>query len=185
LRIFIVRGKTVPHSIKKIVVEVIAALKKHPAPAKGKGSFWDFMKEQLSDEGTWDQTHLNVIEKEIHSHINKLDKKTLADFWKSAGPGVQKFNEGKKADLKEMKEDLTEELVGQVMDRMDDNYSSRDSFYVESDFYESTAKKEVTEEGDPVDDDVEPDKIENEELNLDEDDLFDEEEFNEEDETSF
>jgi hypothetical protein len=178
-------GKTVPDSIKKIVIEVIAALKKNPAPGKGKGSFWDFMKEQLSDEGTWDQTHIKLIEKEIHSHINKLDKKTLTEFWKSAGPGIQKFDEGKKADLKEMKEDLTEELVGQVMDRMDDNYSSRDSFYVESDIYETTAKKEVTDEGDSIDDDVEPSKIENEELELDVEDLFDEEEFNEDDDANF
>ena len=174
-----------PNSLKKIVVEVIASLKKHPAPGKGKGTFWDFMKEQLSDEGTWDQTHIKVIEKEIHSHINILDKKTLTDFWKSAGPGIQKFDEGKKADTKEMKEDLTEELVGQVMDRMDDNYSSRDSFYVESDFYETTTKKEVTDEGDSIDDDIEPTKIENEELELDVDDLFDDEEFNEDDDANF
>jgi len=83
-----------------------------------------------------------------------------------------------------MKEDITEELVGQVMDRMDDNYSSRDSFYVESDYYESSAKKEVTEDGDPIDEDAEPDKIENTELNL-EDDIFDEEEFNEDDDANF
>lgn len=178
-------GKTVPDSIKKIVIDVIAALKKNPAPGKGKGSFWDFMKEQLSDEGTWDQTHIKLIEKEIHSHINKLDKKTLTEFWKSAGPGVQKFDEGKKADLKEMKEDLTEELIGQVMDRMDDNYSSRDSFYVESDIYESSNKKELDEDGNAIEDDVEPDKIENEELELDVDDLFDEEEFNEDDDANF
>jgi hypothetical protein len=175
----------VPNSIKKIIGEVIVALKKHPAPGKSKGSFWDFMKEQLSDEGTWDQTHIKIIEKEIHSHIDKLDKKTLTEFWKSAGPGVQKFDEGKKADLKEMKEDITEELVGQVMDRMDDNYSSRDSFYVESDFYENTTKKEVTEEGDSVDDDIEPTKIVNEDVELDVDDLFDEEEFNEDDDAGF
>ena len=173
-----------PSSINKIVAEVIIALKKHPAPGKAKASFWDFMKEQLSEEGTWDQIHIKLIEKEIHTHINKLDKKTLTEFWKSAGPGIQKYDEGKKADLKEMKEDITEELVGQVMDRMDDNYSSRDSFYVESDYYESSAKKEVTEDGDPIDEDAEPDKIENTELNL-EDDIFDEEEFNEDDDANF
>lgn len=174
-----------PNSIKKIVGDVVVALKKLPAPGKVRGSFWDFMKEQLSDEGTWDQIHIKVIEKEIHSHINKLDKKTLTEFWKSAGPGVQKFDEGKKVDLKEMKEDLTEELVGQVMDRMDDNYSSRDSFYVESDFYETTTKKEVTDEGESVDDDIEPSKIVNEDVELDIDDLLDEEEFNEDDDAGF
>lgn len=178
-------GKIVPNSIKKIVAEVIVVLKKNPAPGKAKGSFWDFMKEQLSEESTWDQAHIKLIEKEIHIHINKLDKKTLTEFWKSAGPGVQKFDEGKKVDLKEMKDDLTEELVGQVMDRMDDNYSSRDSFYVESDFYEASAKKEVTEDGDSIDEDVEPTKIESEELALDEDDIFDEEEFNEDDDAAF
>ena len=61
----------------------------------------------------------------------------------------------------------------------------RDSFYVESDIYESPNKKELDEDGNAVDDDVEPDKIENEELELDLDDLFDEEEFNEDDDANF
>ena len=42
-------------SMKKIVGDVISSLKKHPSPEKKGKSFWDYLKEQLYSETTWDQ----------------------------------------------------------------------------------------------------------------------------------
>jgi len=168
--------------MNKITNEVISSLKKLPAPVKKTGSFWDFMKGQLSEEGTWSQNHLKIIEKEIDTHLSKLDGKALTDLWKGLSVAEEKLDLNKKVDTKEMKADLTDEFVGQVMDRMDDNYSSRDSFFTEGAYIEPEAKKEESEEG--FDDDIEPDKIKDEELNLD-DELFDEDFEDEDDEVGF
>jgi hypothetical protein len=169
--------------MNKITNEVISSLKKLPAPAKKTGSFWDFMKGQLSEEGTWSQNHLKVIEKEIDGQLNKLDNKNLTDLWKNLDVAEEKLDSNKKVDVKEMKEDLTDEFVGQVMDRMDDNYSSRDSYFTESTYIEPSANKKEGDEG--FDDEAEPDKIKDEELNLDDDELFDDEFADDDDEAGF
>ena len=50
-------------------------------------------------------------------------------MWESTDKGSEKIDAEKKVEVKEMKEDLTDEILGQVMDRMDDNYSSKDSYF--------------------------------------------------------
>ena len=166
----------------KIVTEVVNSLKKLPAPGKKTGSFWDFMKSQLSEEGTWNKSHLSVIENEIDKQLTKLDKTELRDLWLKTDVGFEKSDSDKKVDTSEMKEDLTDELMGEVMDRMDDHYGSRDSFYSESTYYEESSKK--NEDGAEFEDDSEPDKVEDEELNLEDDEFFDDD-FEEEDDTNF
>ncbi len=166
----------------KIVEDVIASLKQLPAPGKKTGSFWDFMKAQLSDEGTWNQSHLQVIEKEINNQLHKLDKQTIQDMWMDTEAGSEKSESDKKVGVAEMKEDLTDVLMGDVMDRMDDNYTSRDTFYTESTYVNESSKEDIDDK--EFDEDAEPDKVEDEELNMDDEEFFDDE-FEDEDDTNF
>lgn len=168
------------NQMNKITNEVIAALKKLPAPGKKSGSFWDFMKSQLADDSTWDQSHLKVIEKEIDGHLGKLDKKALTDLWKNTETGLDKYEADKKVEAKEMKVDLNDALMGMVMDRMDDNYSSRDSYHAETTYFEPSAKS--GEEDDGFDEDKEPEVID-EELNLDDDEMLDDEDFDDDEDS--
>ena len=163
-------------SIKKIATEVVAGLKKIPSPEKKGETFWNYLKDQLYSESTWDQKDLKIIEKEIDKSLNKLDSKNLTELWKETDKGWKKFEAEKKVDSKEMNADLTDEILGQVMDRMDDHYSSKDSYYTESTVYESSAKGKDDEE--KFDEDAEPENIEDEDLNLD-DDILNEDEFSE------
>ncbi|MEK6552270.1 MAG: hypothetical protein AABZ54_02325 [Bacteroidota bacterium] len=166
-------------STKKIVNDVVTALKKSPSPEKKGQTFWDYLKSQLYSESTWDQKDLEVIEKEVDNCLNKLDKKDLTEMWKNTDRGMEKFEAEKKVEEKEMKADLSDELLGQVMDRMDDNYSSRDSYYSQPDpiTYSNDKKGEKD-----FDDDSEPENINEEEVELDndlsEDDEFDKDEDN-------
>ncbi len=166
-----------PDQMNKIVNEVITALKKLPAPAKNSGSFWDFMKSQLADDSTWDRSHLKVIEKEIGNHLSTLDKKSLTELWKNTDTSWDKRESDKKVGTQEMKADLTDDLMGKVMDRMDDNYSSRDIYHAETNYFEPASKNEDDEEG--FDEEKEPEEID-EEPNLD-DESFDDEDFDDED----
>jgi hypothetical protein len=160
-------------TMRKAVGEVITNLKKLPEPGKKTGSFWNFMKGQLLEESEWDQRHIKTIEKEIDSYLSKVDKKTLIEMWKATPQGEEKFDEDKKFDVKEMKTDIIDEMVGQVMDKMDDNYSSRDSFYPSagSETYQDNGKKSLDVEN--SDDNAEPDDIPDDDIPLD-DDLFNE-----------
>ena len=162
-------------STKKIVNDVVTALKKMPSPQIKGQTFWDYLKSQLYSESTWDQKDIKVIEKEIDILLNKLDKKDLSEMWKNTDKGMDKSETEKKIDVKEMKADLSDELLGQVMDRMDDNYSSRDSYYSQPDpvFYSDKPKGEKD-----LDDDSEPEDINDEDVELD-DDLFDNNELDE------
>lgn len=168
------------NQMNKIVNEVITALRKLPAPGKKSGSFWNFMKSQLADDSTWDQNHLKVIEIEIDSHLNSLDKKSLTELWKNTNTGLDKHESDKNVETKEMKADLTDELMGKVMDRMDDNYSSRDSYHAETSYFEPAVKNEDDEDG--FDEDKEPEEID-ENINLEEDELLDDEDFDDEDDS--
>ncbi len=167
-------------TMKKIVTEVVASLKKLPSPEKKSKTFWDYLKDQLYSESQWDKNDLKVIEKEINSHLNKIEKKDLTEMWKSTDKGFEKFDEDKKVDAKEMKEDLTDEMLGQVMDRMDDNYSSKDSYFSQP---ETTFVSEKKVESDDLDEDTEPDKIDEEKIDLEDKDIFDDGEFDEDEES--
>ena len=168
--------------MKKIVTEVVASLKTLPSPEKKGKTFWDYLKDQLYSESPWDKEDLKVIEKEINTHLNKIEKKELTEMWKDTDKGFEKAGEDKKIEVKEMKEDLTDEILGQVMDRMDDNYSSKESYFSHPEPAYAPAK-----EGDPddLDADAEPDKIDDEELDLDDNDIFGEEDIDDDDETRF
>ncbi|MFA7419168.1 MAG: hypothetical protein WCZ90_05720 [Melioribacteraceae bacterium] len=176
-----------PATMKKIATDVIASLKKKPSPEKAGSSFWDFMKEQLYSETTWDQNDLKVIEKEIDSQLSKLEKKELTDLWKHTDIGMDKFDDGKKVDSAEMKEDLTGEILGQVMDRMDDNYSGGSSDYRPTEAYfaveEDTSKKKKSAD-DELGEEKEPSEIgEDDDLNLDDEDLFIDDDIEDEEES--
>lgn len=162
-------------STKKIVNDVVTALKKSPSPQKKGQTFWDYLKSQLYSESTWDQKDIKVIENEIDNCLNKLDKKDLTDMWKNTDKGSEKFETVKKVEAKEMKADLSDELLGQVMDRMDDNYSSRDTYYAQPDpvLYSNVPGGEKD-----LDDDSESENINEEEVELD-DDLFEDDELDE------
>ena len=161
--------------MKKIVNDVVNALKKYPSPEKKGQTFWDYLKSQLYSESTWDQNDIKIIEKEIDNCLNKLDKKDLTGMWKSTGAGMEKVEAEKKVETKEMKADLSDELLGQVMDRMDDNYSSKDIYFSQHDpvLYSSAPKEEKD-----FDDDSEPETIPEEEVELD-DELFENDELDE------
>lgn len=171
-------------TMRKAVTEIITSLKKLPEPGKKTGSFWDFMKGQLADEGEWDQKHIRTITKEIDTLLSKLDKKSLTDLWKSTPAADEKIDEGKKVDVPEMKDDITDEMIGQVMDRMDDNYSSRESYYTTSESFYATEKIDNKKDEDP-DSDIEPEDITEEDLDLNDDDLFSEEPEDDEDDFKF
>lgn len=162
------------YTMKKTVSEIITSLKKLPEPGKKTGSFWDFMKSQLADEGQWDQKHIKVIEKEIDTFLGKVDKKSLTEMWKETPAGDEKFDEDKKVDIKEMKTDLNEEIIGRVMDQMDENYSSRDSYFTPDEPYYENAKGAEKSEEDDIDLDKEPESIPDEEIEFDDSDLLDE-----------
>ncbi len=173
-------------TMRKAVTEIITSLKKLPEPGKKNGSFWDFMKKQLADEGEWDQKHIKTITKEIDTLLAKLDKKSLTDLWKATPAADEKIDEGKKVDVPEMKDDITDEMIGQVMDRMDDNYSSRDSYYSSSESLYSAEKETPKKEDEDFNPDTEPEEIPDEDLDLDDDDdLFNEDEEEDEDEFKY
>ena len=169
--------------MKKISTDVVTGLKKMPSPEKNGETFWSYLKDQLYSESPWDKEDLGVIENEINKSLEILDNKDLTELWKETGKGWEKFEADKKVDSNEMKSDLTDEILGQVMDRMDDHYSSRDSFYIESTVYERESKNE--DEVKKSDEDAEPENIDDEDINLDDDDLFNDEDFEEDDETKY
>lgn len=174
--------------MKKITSDVIASLKKLPSPEKDGNTFWDFMKAQLYSDSTWDENDLKVIEKEINKNLSSLNKNTLAELWEGTNIGADKLDDGKKVDSKEMKEDLTGEILGMVMDRMDDNYSGG-SYYQQSASYYTTesSNKSTKKEDDDFesDNENEPDEIDNEYLDINDDDLFNDDNFEDEDEDRY
>lgn len=173
-------------SMKKIVTDVVASLKKLPSPEKDKKTFWDFMKEQLYSDSTWDQKDLKVIEKEIDKKLSVLDKNDLTQLWEATDAGMDKLDGGKKVDTNEMKEDLTGEILGQVMDRMDDNYSGGSYYQQSASYYadekEASGSQKKSEDDEETDSEKEPKDLNDEEFDIDDEDIFNDEEFdNEED----
>lgn len=174
-------------SVKKIVNEVIISLEKIPSPEKNGNTFWNYLKEQLYSESTWDQKDLKVIEKEIHSKLDKLNKKDLTTLWEDCDSAQEKLDEGNNPSDEEKKADLTNDILGQVMDRMDDNYSGRSSYQSAAYYTEepSTKSKSDTEEEGSDSENIDPDNIDGD-MNFDDDEeLFNEDNFEDEDDSNF
>ena len=170
-------------TMRKAVTEIITKLKKLPEPGKKTGSFWNFMKSQLMDEGEWEQKHIKIIEKEIDAYLTKLDKKSLIEMWKATPEGEEKYDDDVKIEVKEIKTDIIDEMVGQIMDRMDDNYSSRDSFFpTQSATFAEGSKNSGDEEA--GEEDAEPKSIPEDDIDLD-DDLFNDDIEDEDDDYRF
>ena len=118
-----------------------------------------------------------MIENEIGKYLAKLDRKDFIKLWESTDAAMDKLDMDETPDAAEMKTDLTNDILGQVMDRMDDNYSGS-SYYTPAESYvapeeEKPAKSD--EEGD-IAEDIEPKEID-EEFDFDETDLFEDEDF--------
>ncbi len=165
--------------MRKAVTEIIAKLKKLPEPGKKTGSFWDFMRSKLMEEGEWEQKHIKVIENEIENYLSKVDKKTVSEIWRATPAGEEKYDDDIKVEDKEMKTDIIDEMIGQVMDRMDENYSSRDSYFPPS--AEAFVATEKKSDAGSDEDELEPDNLTDEDIDLDEDifneDVDDDEEY--------
>ncbi len=168
--------------MNKIATDVIASLKKKPSPDRSGSSFWDFMKEQLYSDSTWDQNDLKTIEKEISVQLDQLENKELTNLWRISIVGMDKLDDGKKADVSEMKEDLTGDILGQVMDRMDDNYSGSSYYQSSGAFYtseEDAAKKSKNSDEDDFED-KELTDLSEDDLNLEDEEIFGDEDFKDE-----
>lgn len=162
------------YKMKKAVEEIITSLKKLPEPGKKTGSFWNFMKSQLTDDSQWDPRHIKIIEDEIDKYLSKLDKKSIAEMWKETPNGVDKFDMVEKTDIKEMKADILDELIGRVMDRMDEKYSSRDSLFLETEESAYSSKKKNVDEDDDIEENLdEPEDFTEDDFGFD-DDIFNE-----------
>lgn len=158
--------------MKKAVEEIITSLKKLPEPGKKSGSFWNFMKSQLAEETQWDPKHIKIIEDEINEYLTKLDKKSLTEMWKETPIGNEKYDFTSKPDIKEMKADITDELIGQVMNRMDENYSTHDSFFMEPE--ESVYSNKKKKDDDEIEEDEDmPEDFTEDDFGFD-DDIFNE-----------
>jgi len=174
--------KIMSYTMKKAVNEVITVLKKYPEPGKRTGSFWQFMKNQLVQEGEWEKEHLKIIEKEIDSFLSNVDKKSLMQMWEET-PAAAEIDI-KKISTKEMKDNIIDEMIGQVMDRMDDNYTYRESFYTPAENYPAAKNEKQNSDGDSepdFNDDEEPNEITDEEINLEDDEFFKNDEEDDED----
>ncbi|KAF0151376.1 MAG: hypothetical protein FD143_2044 [Ignavibacteria bacterium] len=170
--------------MNKIATDVVASLKKKPSPDGSSGSFWDFMKEQLYSDSTWDQSDLKIIETEIGARLDKLDKNEVTDLWRGTNVGMDKLDDGKKVDSSEMKEDITGDILGQVMDRMDDNYSGG-SYYQSSGAYYTTEVDSVKKGKNSDEDDVEEKELTDlseDDLNFEDEEVLGEEDFKDDDE---
>jgi len=125
----------------------------------------------LYEETQWDPEHIKIIEGEIDNYLSKLDKKSLTEMWKETPNGNEKFDRTSKPDIKEMKADITDDLIGRVMDRMDEKYSSRDSFFMDQEEPAYSNKKKKSEDDD--EDIEEPEDFTEEDFGFD-DDMFNE-----------
>ncbi len=104
-------------TIKKIVSNVVSDLQKEKLK-DGSKSVWDNFVDQLSDAGAWEKEQLAIIENKIESRLNKLDSESLKSLWEDSATGIEKFKLADKISDKEMKVDLTNEILDRVMDKM-------------------------------------------------------------------
>ncbi|MFH0733455.1 MAG: hypothetical protein V1773_02660 [bacterium] len=155
-------------TIKKIVSNVVSDLQKEKLK-DGSKSVWDNFVDQLSDAGAWEKDQLAIIENKILDRLNKLDTDLLKSLWEDSAIGIEKFKLADKITDKEMKEDLTNEVLDRVMDKMGG---------VEGDYYKEYSTNayfatDEKEEGLTEDFDGEPDSAAiKDDFTFDDDEVF-------------
>ena len=146
--------------LNKIVNEIVVQLKKHPVPGMKNKSLWDMMTAQLSEAGVWDDDQIELIRKEIDEQLKKFKKNDLIFMWKETETGTENYIDDASIKLKTVKEDLGEEFLNRVMDKMGEKFAT------ENEFSKNVYYKEEEEKYD-----------EDSLLNLDDDDDFSEDNF--------
>lgn len=166
------------YTIKKSVNEIVGLLKKNPSPTQKSQTIWDTLKDQVEDEGTWDEKLIKSVEKNIGDNLDKIPEENLRDMWEDTSVAADTFDDPESIPMTKIKEDLTEEILNSIMDKVGESYG-----YGDDDREETTYSDE--EEEDFEDDDVfdkkirktfkDPDDIEDDDFNFDDDSFLDEE----------
>ncbi len=168
-------GDLVVMPLKKTVTDIVAILKKQPAPGQKKITIWASLQAQMEDEGTWDQTVMKEIESIITANLSKLDKKALVKLYEETEAFIESEEEPTKITDKAMKAALINELVGLVLDKLDSNYT-RSSYFEEETLVndsEVSSKSKSDEDDAPVIE--EPDEFDEDDIDFTDDSLFDDE----------
>lgn len=155
------------HSIRKSINDLTNILKKNPAPNQKNSTIWDSMKDQLSEEGTWDENLINSIEQHINQHLEKIKEDDLRDMWMDTETAAESMADVEELPIKKVKTDLTEDILHRIMDKVGESDGYDDEFE-ENSFYDREP------EGDDIDDEFSErfDKKKKTKADFDEEDDF-------------
>jgi len=168
-------GDLVVMLLKKTVTDIVAILKKQPAPGQKKITIWASLQAQMEDAGTWDQEVMKEIEKIITAQLNKLDKKVFVKLFEDSGAFLNSDEEANKMTPKAMKTALVDELVGLVLDKLDSNYTRSSYFEEETLVNDSDVSPKSKSDEDDVPAVEEPDEFDEDDIDFTDDSLYDDE----------
>lgn len=152
-------------SLTKTAGEIEKLFKKLQAPGKSKKTYWQLISEQAEEEGVWDEVLLNSAKEQIGLHLDKLTKEKLFDLWEQSEAAAENFSERSELKVDKVKEDLKEEILNLVLDKLDTSSHSTNYYEGES-YYIDEAKDKDGDEEDGFESEIK-------DIDLDADDLFD------------
>jgi len=162
-------------SLSKTAGEIEKLFKKLQGPGKSKKTYWQLISEQAEEEGVWDEGLLNSAKEQIGLHIDKLNKEKLFDLWEQSEAAAENFAERSELKVEKVKEDLKEEILNLVLDKLDTS-SHATNYYEGESYYINDAKEKDGEEEDGFESEIKDIDLDTNDLFDDDDDFFEEDE---------
>lgn len=147
-------------TINKSLKELKTFFKKEIYPGEDKLSYFDLLKKNLAEEGSWDDELISNTKKEIHSWLKKLNEDDLQSLWKHS-----ESSEAVETDkVEQIVGELSEELLDLVLEQVEE-VTPREEFFIDLNQKEADTDDEI---------DIELDDIfEEDELDDFDDDFYD------------
>jgi hypothetical protein len=109
--------------VNTIVKDVIKILKTTPAPNLKKKTLWEILDEQSELEGVWDEKLMDIVEGEINSKLNEFSEEDFRHLWEETPAALDNFDDRDSISFDTLKDDLTEEILNLVMEKLDEESS--------------------------------------------------------------
>ncbi|MFH1197834.1 MAG: hypothetical protein V1720_19190 [bacterium] len=110
-------------------------------------SYWDTFADQVDKDGVWDEKLIESAKGEIKKWLGKHDKKSLVNLWEQSESAVDSSDDGASLKPDKLKDNLSDDLLNVVLDRLGNSSDSDDIFAT------SISKKKKNEKAEDDDED--------------------------------
>ncbi len=154
-------------TIDKAVKELSALFKKETSLLNKKLTYWNLLKNNLAEEGTWDDDILDSAKDRISTWLGNLKQEDLQSLWNDSESATG-YEEDETIENDFMLSELSEELLDLILEQIEE-ITPREEFFID----ETKSKKNKYSDDNEDDFDIDDDIFDDDDFEDLDDDFYD------------